>query len=89
MFRAELEELSDGFARIEVKTDWTRLRIEPLLNHVDLLETVMRSKRFEGEVSRLRRRVSMFHSDLVYLRDNIRELRKTLRFAQRTCERNR
>lgn len=88
-FRAELEELRDGFAQIESKSDWNRLRVEPLMKHVDSLEAIMKSKRFSGEVSRLRRGVSMFHSDLVYFRDNIRELRKILRLAQRASERNR
>ena len=88
-FRAELEDLRDGFARIESKTDWDRLRIEPLMKHVDSLEAIMKSKRFAGEVARLRRGVSMFHSDLVYLRHNIRELRETLRLAQKASARNR
>ena len=88
-FRAELEDLKAGFAAIEPKTDWTRLRIEPLLKHVGSLEGILKSKRFAGEVSRLRRGVSMFRSDLVYLRHNIRELRETLRVAQRAADRNR
>ncbi len=80
--RAELEGLRDGFLKFETRTDWTRLRIEPLLKHLDSLENILRSKRFAGEVSRLRRGVSMFHSDLVYLRLNVRELRKILNLAR-------
>ncbi len=86
-FRTDLIELRDGFARTDSKTDWNRLRIEPLLKHVDSLEAILKSKRFAGEVSRLRRGVPMFHSDLVYLRLNIRELRKTLDLAQRASAR--
>ena len=33
---------------------------------------------FAKEYSRLRRGVVMFHSDLVYLRDNVKALEKTL-----------
>ncbi len=81
-FRAELEDLRAGFVRFGTETDWTHLRIEPLLKHIDSLENILKSKRFAGEVSRLRRGVAMFHSDLVYLRLNVRELRKILALAQ-------
>lgn len=88
-FRADLEELREDFTRIDSKKDWNRLRVEPLLNHVDSLEALIRSKRFATEVPRLRRGVSMFHSDLIYLRQNILELRRAFRLAQKTYERNR
>lgn len=88
-FRTELEELRDGFAETRPKTDWNRLRIEPLLKHVDSLEAILKSRRFSVEVSRLTRGVSMFHSDLVYLRHNIQELRKLLRSAQKASKRTR
>lgn len=89
-FRADLQELREGFARIKKSgTDWNRLRIEPLVKHVETLEAILRSKRFAGEVSRLKRGVSMFHSDLVYLRHNIRELQKLLDHTQRASERKR
>lgn len=83
-FRTELEELRAGFVRFETKTDWIRLRIEPLLKHIETLESIVRSKRFSREVSRLTRGVAMFHSDLVYLRLNIRELRKILSLARKS-----
>lgn len=86
-FRADLKELSIGFSRIDSTTDWNRLRIAPLSKHVDALEAILRSKRFAHEIMRLKRGVSMFHSDLVYLRLNIRELRKTLELAQRSSPR--
>ncbi len=88
-FRADLKELREGFVRIDSRTDWNGLRIEPLLKHVDSLESVLRSKPFAREISRLRRGVSMFHSDLVYLRHNVRELRKTLRLAKTSSDRPR
>lgn len=88
-FRAQLRDLKHGFASAGSKTDWTLLRIEPLLKHVDALEAILKSKRFAWEVSRLRRGVSMFHSDLVYLRHNIRELEKTLKAVRRSSVRPR
>ena len=88
-FRVQLTELEDGFARIEASTDWIRLRIEPLLKHVDSLEGIIKSKRFSAEVERLKGGVSMFHSDLVYLRHNIRELEETLRRARRASDTDR
>jgi hypothetical protein len=87
-FRADLQGLKKGFASLKPKTDWNRLRIEPLLQHVDALEAIVKSKRFESEASRLRRGVSMFHSDLVYLRHNIRELKEALRLERNSSGRS-
>lgn len=88
-FRADLGELREGFRRIESKTDWNGLRVEPLLKHVDSLEAIIKSERFASEVSRLKWGVSMFHADLVYLRHNILELRKTLLLVEKALERDR
>ena len=88
-FQADLRELRQGFARLDPKTDWNRLRIGPLLKHVDSLDPIIQSKRFAKELSRLTRGVAMFHSDLVYLRQNIQELRRTLCLAQKASEVNR
>jgi len=76
-FRTDLLELRRGFARLDGKTDRNKLGIEPLLKHVDSLDTIITAKRFAKELSRLPRGVPMFHSDLVYLSLNIRELRRT------------
>jgi len=77
--RKALEELREGFSSIDSpKTDWAKLRIDPLLKHLDSLEQLLHSKDFSGEFSRLRKGVALFHSDLVYLRDNIKELQKLL-----------
>ncbi len=87
-FQADLEELERAFAQLETATDWNRLRVQPLLRHVRNLEEVLDSDRFAREQARLPRGVAMFHSDLVYLRENLRELKKTLeREARATAER--
>ncbi len=77
--RVALEALKSEFSeRAQSKTDWTRLRIEPLLSHVKSLERVLESKEFSQEAYRLRKGVVFFHSDLVYLRLNVKELKALL-----------
>jgi len=76
--RKALEELKKKFSGVASTTDWTKLRIEPLLDHVKSLERVLRSPKFARESSRLRRGVEMFHSDLIYLRQNVKELKDIL-----------
>lgn len=73
-----LEELKKEFSGVASATDWTRLRIEPLLDHVKSLERLLRSPKFARETARLRRGVVMFHSDLVYLRENVKALKEIL-----------
>ena len=77
-YRRELETLSESFAGLHSQTDWRRLRVEPLLKHVTLLERASESREFSRESSRLRRCVRMFKSDLDYLRANVRLLRLVL-----------
>ena len=36
--RKTLERLSEDFSKLGSKTDWNRLRIEPLLRHLEALE---------------------------------------------------
>ena len=72
----ELEDLRRRFAKIESKTDWKTLRVQPLLRHARALHKLMVSPAFSDEASRLRRGVSMFHADLVYLRENIKALKR-------------
>jgi hypothetical protein len=76
--RHNLEKMREDFSKIDSKTNWVQLRIEPLLKHIDSLEGILRSRRFSGEFSRLRRGVVMFHADLVYLRTNVQALAKIL-----------
>ena len=74
-----LEKLREEFSNLDSKTDWTKLRIDPLLKHIESLEYLLYSQEFSKEFTRLRKGVRMFHSDLVYLRENIKELEKVLK----------
>jgi hypothetical protein len=76
--RRALEELKKEFSGVASATDWTKLRIEPLLGHVKFLERLLQSPKFARETARLRRGVAMFHSDLVYLRENVKALNNIL-----------
>lgn len=85
-YRATLEALKEAFAGVRATTDWATLRIEPLLEHVERLERMLKSPRFARETVRLRRGVGMFHADLVYLRANIKELKAILAGERRRLE---
>lgn len=87
--RRALERLREEFSAIEPRTDWTRLRIEPLLQHARALEGLLASARFSREFGRLRKGVVLFHSDLVYLRANVRELESLLRSEEKALSRRR
>lgn len=77
--RKALEELREEFSNLgPSKTDWTKLRIEPLLKHLDSLEQLLHSEEFSRESSHLRKGVVMFHSDLVYFRENVKALERVL-----------
>jgi hypothetical protein len=80
-----LQELKEEFSGLGSQTDWTKLRIEPLLEHARSLERLLRSPAFSRETSRLTRGVGMFHSDLVYLRENVKAL-KVILAAERTSD---
>jgi hypothetical protein len=81
--RRALEQLNKEFLGVASTTDWTKLRIEPLLEHVKFLERLLQSPKFARETSRLRRGVVMFHSDLVYLRENVKALKEILKVEKR------
>ena len=77
--RSRLEKLKDDFYELgNAGTNWAGLRIEPLLKHLDSLEQLLHSSEFSQEFSRLRKGVEMFHSDLVYLRTNVKGLQGIL-----------
>ena len=82
-----LEELKKEFSGIASTTDWTKLRIEPLLDHVKFLERLLRSPKFARETARLRRGVVMFHANLIYLRENVRALKEILEAERRSQRR--
>ena len=73
-----LEQIKTEFSRFDSKTDWKNLRVQPLLEHARSLERLLRSPQFARETSRLPRGVPMFHSDLVYFRENIKALKAIL-----------
>jgi len=85
--RRALEELKKEFSGVTSTTDWTKLRIEPLLEHVKSLDRLLRSPKFARETARLRRGVVMFHSDLVYLRENLKALKKILEIERKSHRR--
>jgi hypothetical protein len=82
-----LEKLKKELSGVALTTDWARLRIEPLLDHVKSLERLLRSPKFARETARLRRGVVMFHSDLVYLRENVKALKQILDVERRSHRR--
>jgi hypothetical protein len=84
-----LEKLKGDFSVLESGTDWTRLRVEPLLEHARSLHRVLRAAEFSRERSRLRTGVEMFHADLVYLRTNIAALKKVLESTRGPAARKR
>ena len=76
--KKELEALKREFAAAGGTTDWVGLRIDPLIRHADSLDQTLNSEGHSKEFARLKRGVDMFHSDLVYLRMNVKSLRKLL-----------
>ncbi len=76
--RRELEALRERFSGLETGADWVAVRVTPLVNHARALERLLRSPRFSRGFSRLSRGVELFHSDLVYLRANVRGLERIL-----------
>ena len=87
--RNALEKLSGDFSNLGSKTDWAKLRIEPLLRHLESLEQSLESKEFSRESSRLTKGVELFHSDLVYFRTNVKGLKKILESEKRILEHKR
>lgn len=81
--RRALDDLKKEFLGVPSKTNWTKLRIEPLLSHARSLERLLRSPKFARETARLTRGVAMFHADLVYFRENVKALREILRLEKK------
>jgi len=75
----KLEGLREEFVNLGPSgARWARQRIDPLLKHIDALEHLVHSDEFSVESSRLTKGVELFHSDLVYLRQNIKGLQRLL-----------
>jgi hypothetical protein len=81
--RRALEKLKAEFLRLDSKSDWIKLRVEPLLLHVKQLEQRLRSH----GTKRLKKGVRLYHSDLVYLRENVNGLKAILASEKRALKR--
>jgi hypothetical protein len=82
-----LTKLKDEFSKLEgAKTNWSKLRIDPLIRHLESLQETIESKEFSREFSRLRKGVVLFHSDLVYYRTNIAGLKRILESEKKKKE---
>jgi hypothetical protein len=82
--RSTLERLKRDFSNLNPRSNWTRLRVDPLLAHARQLEKQLRTM---GS-ARLTKGVSMFHSDLVYLRQNVSDLKRMLAAEQKAARRS-
>ena len=86
-FRADLERLRKDFSSLgTTKTNWIELRIDPLLRHLDSLEQLLHSEEHSLESSRLKKGVALFHSDLVYLRENVQGLERVLQSERKSLK---
>ena len=89
VYKGDIPRLKNALTRLKAEfsgldsAGWARLRIEPLLKHAEALEEMLDSPGFSDESSRLRGIVVMFHSDLVYLRENVKALEKILESKKR------
>jgi hypothetical protein len=54
--RGALEQLREDFSNLGSKTDWTKLRIEPLLSHIESLEQVLGSERVRERIFAIEKR---------------------------------
>jgi len=79
LMKKALEGLKDKFSELDSpRTNWVGLRMDLLLKHIDSLESLLQSRQFSREFSHLRKGVALFHSDLVYLRTNVKALNELL-----------
>jgi hypothetical protein len=81
--RKALELLKVEFSMLHSQTDWAKLRVEPLLQHVKQLEQRLKSQ----SSTRLTKGVRLFHSDLVYLRENVNGLKEILQSEKKSLQR--
>lgn len=82
--KKSLEKLRKDFSNLNSKTDWTKLRIEPLLKHLGSLEQLLASDEFSREFSRLTKGVELFHSDLDYFGKNVKGLENVLQTEKKS-----
>ena len=83
--RNDLEKLRENFSSLSTsRTNWIKLRIEPLLKHLDSLEQLLDSEEFSRESLHLVKGVRLFHSDLVYFRENVKGLESVLQSEKKS-----
>jgi hypothetical protein len=73
--RESLERLKGELAHLSPKTNWAKLRADPLLIHARRLEQLLDPLKS----TRLTKGVRMFHSDLVYLQENVSALEQIVK----------
>ncbi len=83
--RMNLLNMRREFSALDPSTDWVRLRVDPLLAHLDQLRAMIRIWDF----SRHRGSVTLLHADLVYFRNNVRGLQRVLSSERRMSRRKR
>ena len=77
--KRKLESLRSEFAKLDTRTDWVTLRIDPLLKHAESLQRSLAAL----ESQRLSTGVVLLHSDLVYLKTNVEGLKSILESEKR------
>ena len=77
--RKILERQRADLALLRPKSDWLRQRVDHLLRHARSLETILQSGELSQRSYRLTRGVVFLHSDLVYLRTNVKGLEEVIR----------
>ena len=77
--KRRLEEMRVEFGRLDTDVDWAKLRVEPMIRHVESLENSLATL----ESKHLTRGVVLLHSDLVYLRTNVRGLEEILQAEEK------
>jgi hypothetical protein len=85
--RKALADLKARAARLGSRTDWANLRVAPVLAHAENLERLLKSRTHAREIARLHKGVALFHSDLVYLRTNVKLLEQLVESEARSAVR--
>jgi hypothetical protein len=81
--RKVLLNMKKEFSHMDSSTDWVRLRVDPLLAHIEQLRSMVRI----WDSSRVSGGVPMLHSDLVYFRRNVKGLNGVLASERRRSRR--
>lgn len=79
--RQILEKLKQDLSERPAPPQWLRRRVEALIRHTKALEDILGTSELSKDSYRLRGGVVFLHSDLVYLRTNVKGLEELLRLA--------